>query len=44
MAQFSYKGEEFPYSPKEIHLSAAKRLGRLREGLRLFLEEEGVAL
>ena len=28
MAQFSYKGEEFPYSPKEIHLSAAKRLGQ----------------
>ncbi len=28
MAQFSYKGEEFPYYPKEIRFSAVKRLGQ----------------
>lgn len=29
MAQFSFKGESFPYFPKEIRISGQKRLARL---------------
>lgn len=29
MAEFSYKGESFPYYPKEVKLSAAKRLSAI---------------
>ena len=42
-----WNGESVKDLAREAGLSpnaAAKRLGRLREGLRLFLEEEGVAL